>query len=300
MDRIDLFRIFLRVVECASFTRAAASLDLPRSSVSAAIQMLERRVGTRLLARSTRKVSPTPDGEAFYTRCQQLVADVEEAEALFKRGKAALSGTLKVDLPGRIGRLIVAPALPEFLDRYPGIDIEIGVTDRAINLIEEGVDCTVRVGPLADSGLFARPIGTLPLINVGSTAYLHRHGTPRKPADLAKHFMVRYASATTGRAEEWEWREGGATHTAHLRSRVTVNNAEAYIACCMAGVGLIQVPAYDVAPQLRSRELKEILSDFRAEPLPMTLLYPSRKHLSRRFQAFADWLTDLLQQRCCG
>lgn len=300
MDRVDLFRIFLRVVECASFTRAAASLDLPRSSVSAAIQTLEQRVGTRLLARSTRRVSPTADGEAFYARCQQLVADVEETEALFRRGKAALSGTIKVDLPGRIGRLIVAPALPAFLDRYPGIGIELGVTDRAINLIEEGVDCTVRVGPLADSGLFARPIGALALINVASTAYLRRHGRPRTPADLAKHWVVRYASPTTGRADEWTWQENGSTHGTRVRSRVTVNSAEACIACCEAGLGLIQIPAYDVAEPLRSRKLAEVLQDYRAEPLPMTLLYPSRQHLSRRFQAFADWLVDLLQQRCCG
>lgn len=300
MDRVDLFRIFLRVVECASFTRAAASLDLPRSSVSAAIQTLERRVGTRLLARSTRRVSPTPDGEAFYARCQQLVADIEETEASFRRGKAALSGTLKVNLPGRIGRLIVAPALPEFLDRYPGISIELGITDRAINLIEEGVDCAVRVGPLADSGLFARPVGTLPLINVASAAYLRRHGKPRRPADLTRHFAIRYASPTTGRIEDWEWQESGTTHSMRLQSRITVNSAEAYIACCEAGLGLIQIPAYDVAEPLRTRKLAEVLHDFRAAPLPMTLLYPSRQHLSRRFQAFADWLVDLLKRRCCS
>lgn len=300
MDRVDLFRVFLRVVECASFTRAAASLDLPRSTVSAAIQTLERRVGTRLLARSTRRVGPTPDGEAFYARCQQLVADIEETEGLFRRGKAALSGTIKVDLPGRVGRLIVAPALAAFLDRYPGISVELGVTDRAINLVEAGVDCAVRVGPLADSGLVARPIGVLPLINVASAAYLRRHGRPRKPADLARHFAVHYASPTTGRIEDWEWCEEGATRAMRLRGRVTVNNAEAYIACCEAGLGLIQIPAYDVADVLRSRKLVEVLREFRAEPLPMTLLYPSRQHLSRRFQTFADWLVDLLKKQCCG
>lgn len=300
MDRVDLFRIFLRVVECASFTRAAASLDLPRSSVSAAIRELERRVGTRLLARSTRRVSPTHDGEAFYTRCQQLVADVEETEALFRRGKAALSGTIKVNLPGRIGRLVVAPALPGFLDRYPGISIELGATDRAINLVEAGVDCAVRVGRLADSELVARPIGLLPLINVASVAYLRRHGRPRKPSDLARHIAVRYASPTTGRVEDWEWQAGGTAHKMRLRGGVTVNNAEACIACCEAGLGLIQVPAYDVAALLRARKLVEVLRDFRAEPLPMTLLYPSRPYLSRRFQAFADWLVILLKTRCCG
>lgn len=146
MDQIDLFRIFLRVVECASFTRAAASLGLPRSSVSAAIRTLEQRVGAELLARTTHRVTPTRDGEAFYTRCQRLVTDVEEAEASFRRGEAAMSGVIKVNLPGRVGRLIVAPALPEFPDRYPAIRVELGLTDRAIDLIgePEGRRCPVQ------------------------------------------------------------------------------------------------------------------------------------------------------------
>lgn len=300
MDRVDLFRVFVRVVECASFTRAAADLDLPRSTVSAAVVQLERRVGTRLLARSTRRVAPTPDGEAFCARCRQLVADIEEAESAFRRGKAALAGTLRIDMPGRIGRLIVAPELGRFLNRYPGISVELGVTDRAIDLIEEGVDGTVRVGELADSGLLARRIGILPLVNVASRTYLRRHGTPRKPQDLAKHLAVRYASPTTGRVEAWEWQEGGAVHALRVPGRVTVNSAEASIACCIAGLGLIQVPAYDVAAQLKDGTLVEVLPDFRAAPLPMTLLYPSRQHLSRRFQTFADWLVELLRKRCCA
>ena len=147
MDRIDLFRIFARVVECSSFTRAANTLGLPRSSVSAAVLELEGRIGTRLLHRTTRKVSTTQDGAAFYERCLRVVAEVEETEGLFRQTASTPSGKLKVDVPGRIGRLIIAPALPEFLDRYPQIDIDLGVTDRAINLAEDNVDCVLRVGP---------------------------------------------------------------------------------------------------------------------------------------------------------
>lgn len=186
LDRIDLFRVFARVVECSSFTRAAATLDLPRSSVSAAIIDLENRVGARLLHRTTRHVSPTQDGAAFYERCLRLVADVEEAESLFKQTGAEPAGRLKVDVPGRIGRLIIAPALPGFLEQHPQIDIELGVTDRAVNLIEDSVDCVLRVGPLADSSLIARSIGQLPLINVASPAYLERHGMPATPDDLKR------------------------------------------------------------------------------------------------------------------
>lgn len=296
MDRIDLFRVFLRVVDCGSFTRAADALGLPRSSVSAAVQELEGRVGGRLLHRTTRTLSMTQDGAAFYERCQRLVADVEETEGLFRQSAAGPAGRLKADVPGRVGRLIVAPALPDFLARYPAIDVELGVTDRAVNLIEESVDCVLRVGALNSSGLIARPIGTLPLINVASPAYLARHGMPMTPADLAAHQAVGYASPSTGRVEDWEWMEDGALRMMPMTSRVTVNNAEAYIACCLAGIGLIQIPAYDVAEHLKRGELVDILPGHRAAPLPMTLLYPHRQHLSRRLKVFADWLVALLTQ----
>lgn len=295
MDRIDLFRIFTRVVETSSFTHAADTLNMPRSSVSTAIQELEARVGARLLARTTRSVAPTPDGAAFYHHCVRLVADVEETENLFRSGEAGPCGLLRVDMPGRIGRLLVAPVLPGFLRDYPDIDIELGVTDRTINLIEDGVDCVLRIGPLQDSGLIARRMGELPLVNVASPAYLARHGTPLCPADLRHgHEAVRYASPTTGRVEAWEWVEDGAPRTMALPGRVCVNNAETLVACCLAGLGLVQVPAYDARHHIQRGELVEVMPDWRAEPMPMTLLYPHRKHLSRRLQIFADWLAALL------
>ncbi|MEL4376757.1 LysR family transcriptional regulator [Brucella cytisi] len=297
MDRIDLFRIFTRVVECASFTRAADTLGVPRSSVSAAVQELEGRVGARLLHRTTRKVSPTQDGTAFYDRCQRVIADVEDTENLFRQTAAKPSGRLRIDVPGRIGRLIIAPALPEFLERYPQIDLDLGVTDRAVDLVEDRVDCVVRVGPLSDSGLIARPIGSLALINVASPAYLTRHGTPRELNDLNAHWAVNYASPSSGRVEEWEWLEDGALRTLQMRGRVTVNSAEAYIACCLAGLGVIQIPAYDVRSHIEAGELVEIMPDYRAGSLPITLLYPHRQHLSRRLQVFAEWLEALLKRQ---
>ncbi len=295
MDRIDLFRIFIRVVDAASFTRAADLLGIPRSSVSAAIAELENRVGARLLHRTTRKVALTQDGAAFYERCIRLISDVEETESLFRQSGAQPSGKLRIDVPGRIGRLIIAPALAGFLDDHPQIDIDLGMTDRAVNLIEESADCVLRVGPLHDSTLIARPIGKLVLINVASPGYLVRHGTPRTPSDLADHRAVNYASPSTGRVEPWEWTAAGELHAVAMRGRVAVNSAEGYIACCLAGLGLIQIPAYDVRQHLDAGELVEVMPDYRAEPLPMTLLYPHRQHLSRRVQVFADWLEALLK-----
>ncbi|MGD9838530.1 MAG: LysR family transcriptional regulator [Afipia sp.] len=297
MDRIDLFRVFARVVESANFTRAADTLGLPRSSVSAAISELETRVGARLLHRTTRRVAPTHDGAAFYERCVRLIAEVEEAETLFRRGANDVVGKVKINMPGRIGRLIVAPALPEFLAVHQHIEVELGVTDRAVNLVEENVDGVLRVGPLADSAMIARPIGELALINVASPAYLARHGTPKSPGDLHAHLVVKYASPTSGRVEDWEWIEQGLVRTMPTRGRVTVNSAEAYIACSLAGLGLIQIPAYDVRDHLDAGELTEVMPDHRAAPLPLTLLYPTRQQLSRRFQVFSDWLEDLLRAR---
>ena len=297
MDRIDLFRIYARVVECESFTQAAKALGLPRSSVSAAVATLEQRIGTRLLQRTTRRVSATQDGAAFYEHCARLVADVEETEALFRQSAASPAGRLRIDVPGRIGRLIIAPALPDFLARYPEIDIDLSVTDRAANLIEDGIDCVLRVGPLSDSGLIARSVGELPLINVASPGYLAVHGTPGHPDELDGHRAVKYASPTTGRVELWEWLEDGALHGRALPGRVTVNSAEAYIACCLAGLGLIQIPAYDVAEHLAAGELVAVMPRHRAAPMPMTLLYPHRRHLSRRLQVFVDWLVALLRTR---
>lgn len=294
MDRIELYRVFVRVVDCAGFTRAADQLNLPRSTVSEAVRTLEQRLGTRLLHRTTRQVTPTQDGLLFHARCQQLIADVDEAEQLFRQSPQALSGRIKVDVPGRIGRLIIAPALPGFLQAYPQIDVELGMTDRSIDLIEDGVDCALRVGPLQDSRLVARSMGQLPLINVASPAYVERHGLPTHPSQLGTHWGVLYASPGNGRVEAWEWRENGILRSQPLAGRVTVNSAEAYIACCIAGLGMIQIPAYDVRAELAAGCLLEMMPAYHADPMPMHLLFPHRRHPSQRLRVFVDWMQRVL------
>lgn len=294
MDRIDLFRIFCRVVDCASFTRAADQLGLPRSSVSLAVRDLEGRLGTRLLHRTTRKIAPTQDGLLFYERSLSVIAQLEDAEGMFRQDAQALTGRVHVDMPGRIGRLIVAPALPEFLDMHPGVDIILGVSDRAANLIEDALDCVLRVGPLVDSSLVARPVGHIAFINVASPAYLARHGIPQAPADLDGHHMVLFASPTTARVEPFEWLEGGKLRSRRVKGRVTVNSAEAAIAACVAGLGLLQIPAYDVRAELAAGTLTEVLPAYPAEPMPVHLLFPRRRDRPRRVLAFADWMEGLL------
>jgi len=294
MDRIDLLQVFVRVAEAGSFTRAADRLGLPRATISTAVQQLETRLGSRLLHRTTRRVGLTPDGEVMLERARALVADMEDMEQQFLPAHGQVSGRLKVDVPSRIARRLIAPALPGFFERHPAIELELGSSDRAVDLVLEGVDCALRVGPLASSSLVARPLGHFTLINCASPAYLARHGTPRTPVDLPQHMAVNYASPTSGRAAPWEWQRDGETASLRMRSQVAANNAETYIACALAGLGLIQIPAYDVREHLAAGELVEVLTDARAEPLPVQLVYPHRRNLSRRVQAFAGWLETLL------
>ena len=204
MDRIELLQVFVRVAETGSFTRAADRLGLPRASVTTAVQQLETRLGTRLLHRTTRRVGLTPDGEATLERARALVADMDDMEQQFLPARGQVSGRLKVDVPSRIARRLIAPALPDFFERHPAIELELGSTDRAVDLVLEGIDCALRVGPLTSSSLVARPLGHFALINCASPAYLERHGTPRTPADLPEHLAVNYASPTSGRAAPWE------------------------------------------------------------------------------------------------
>lgn len=296
MDRLDRYRVFTRVIETRSFTRAADTLRMPRSSVSTAIADLEARLGTRLLNRTTRAVAPTDEGEEFYERCLAVLAEAEEMEAMFRAAAGATEGRIRVDAPGRIGRLVIAPALPGFLARWPGIRVELGMTDRAVDLVGEGVDVALRVGPLPDSGLRARRVGAIAQINVASPGYLAAHGTPRAPAELDRHWQVAYASPSTGRVADWEWREAGRSRARPVPWRVSANSAEGYIACALAGMGLIQIPAYDVAGHVAAGALVEVMPDHRPEALPMHLLFPGNPRGTRRLTAFADWLEDLLRR----
>lgn len=294
MDRIDHLRVFVRIAACRSFAQAADQMGLPRASVSLALQQLEARLGVRLLNRTTRRVGLTQDGEALLERAAALIADMEDIEQQFRPAGGSVVGRLRVDVPSRIARRLIAPALPGLLQRHPELQIDLGSSDRVVDLVHEGVDCALRVGPLTASSLVARPLGAIELINCASPAYLARCGTPRGPQDLAGHEVVDYVSPSSGRSAPWEWVEGGETRTAVPRSRVGANNAETYIACALAGLGLIQIPAFDVQHHLQAGELVRLMPDAQAEPMPVHLVYPHRRHLSRRLQAFMLWVDALM------
>ncbi|MBV8635845.1 MAG: LysR family transcriptional regulator [Burkholderiaceae bacterium] len=297
MDRFDEMNVFLRVAETGSFTRAAEVLRLPRASVSLAVQQLEARLGTRLFHRTTRRVQLTQDGQAMLERCRTLLSDLDEVEGLFQRDRSQVAGKLKVDVSSRMGRMVIAPALPEFFRRYPNIELELGMTDRLIDLVQEGVDCAIRGAlTMEDSSLVSRRIAEFPVVNCASLGYVAQYGMPQSIEDLAQHWVVNYASPTTGRLYPWEYLEDGAIKTVQMQSRITVNNAEAYMACCQAGLGMIQVPAQDLGGLLAAEGLVEVLPAWRPAPMQLCALYPHRRHLSRRVQAFIEWVEELLSR----
>lgn len=295
MDKLDQYRVFMQVAEAGSFIRAAHLLNLPRATVSAAVQQLEAGLGARLLHRTTRKLSLTPDGEILLGRIRTLLADSDDIDSLFRAQQHQISGRLNVDVPSRIARRLVAPALPELLRRHPQLRIGLGCTDRAIDLVQEGVDCAVRVGRLHDSSLVVRAIGRLALVNCASPAYLREHGVPDMATLTAAHLAVGYAAPATGRELPWECARGEQLQRLDVPSRVVVNNAESYIACCLAGLGLIQVPRFDVQHLLAAGELVEVLPQCQAMPMEVSLLYPHRRQCSPRLLAFVAWFEQLLQ-----
>lgn len=294
MDRIDAMKIYIRVAELGSFTQAADSLGVAKASTSAAVQELEAELGTRLLQRTTRKVQMTPDGLAFYERSRDLLAELDELQSMFQQGDAGLSGRLRVDLPVAIARNIVMPALPAFLDAHPRLQLDLSSTDRLVDVVQEGFDCILRVGWLSDSSLVARPLGAFPMFNCASPAYLARFGTPMTLDDLAQHRLVDYAPALGGRAALFEYVEAGVRRSIGVPAVLAVNNSDAYQAACLAGLGIIQAPLTGMAQALADGRLVAVLPDYCAAPMPVTLLYPSRRHLSKRARVFMDWVAATL------
>ena len=296
MDRLQQYRIFIQVADMGSFIRASHALELPRASVSAAIQSLEADLGTRLLHRTTRRVQLTADGEQLLERVRLLLAEAENVEALFSTRRQEVAGRLNIDAPSRIARRLIAPALPGLLRRHPRLQLGLGSSDRLVDLVREGIDCAVRVGEPHDSSLVRHALGHLALINCASPDYLRRHGTPANLEELAQgHRMIGYASPTTGREQPWEYLQQGSERSVRVSSQVVVNNAENYIACCQAGLGLIQIPRFDVRHLLEAGALIEVLPGFRPASMPIALLYPHRRQRSHRLDAFISWFEALIR-----
>ena len=293
MDRFNAMRVFTRIVELGGFAKAADSLQLPRASVTILIKQLEAHLGVQLLQRTTRHVSPTLDGAAYYQRCVQLLTDLEETEAVFSTQRQNPRGTLSIDMPSGIGSLIVIPALPTFTALYPQIELEIGLNDRPVDLIREGVDCVLRGGPALDESLVARPLAMMEQLTLASPAYLERMGTPTCLEQLAGHQMVEYVSSASGKRFGLEFLLGSELHPINLPKVVAVNSSAGYFAACEAGYGLIQAPRYHALRQLAEGTLVQVLPDVAVPKMALTALYPPHRQLSQRVRVFVDWLVQL-------
>ncbi|MDR9807399.1 LysR family transcriptional regulator [Rhizobium hidalgonense] len=295
MDRFDAMRVFCRIMERRSFTLAAEDTGLPRSTVTDAVKQLEARLGVRLLQRTTRHVSPTLDGEAYYQRCLSILADIEDAEGAFAGAKPR--GMLRVDVHGTLARHFVLPSLPSFLETYPDIEFYMSEGDRLVDLVREGIDCVLRVGTPGDSDMIIRRVAMLDEITLASPDYIASHGLPQHPDRLAGHRMVGFRSSGTGSPLPLEFIVDGVVREITIPATVTVNAAETYISAARIGLGLIQIPRYHAEKDLAEATLIHMLEDFPLTPTPVSLLYPRNRQLSPRVRVFIDWLVKVFARQ---
>ncbi|NDL63915.1 LysR family transcriptional regulator [Acerihabitans arboris] len=295
MDRYDAMRVFTRVVEQRSFTQAAQDLAIPRSTATDAVKQLETRLKVRLLYRTTRHVSPTLDGEAYYQRCLMILAAVEDAENAFIGARP--KGLLRVDAHGTLARHFLLPGLPAFLALYPDIEFFMSESDRLVDPVREGIDCVVRVGKLIDSDMAARRLGALEEATCASPDYIKRFGLPVSPADLEGHRTIGFRSSATGALMPLEFTIDGTVHSRTLPTTVSVTGAESLVAAARLGLGIIQVPRYHVAGDLACGTLLPLLADYPPAPIPVSVLYPRNRQLSPRVRVFIDWLGQEFAKR---
>lgn len=298
MDRFDAMQAFARVVETGSFTKAAATLHMSKTSVTQLVQQLEARLRVRLLNRTTRKVNVTADGAAYYERVVRLLADVDDAETSLSSASMAPRGRLRVDVPSPFARMLLIPALPAFYARYPEIQLTLGVSDRLIDIIGENVDCVVRGGEITDQSLIARHVGDLQLGIYATPGYLQRAGTPMHPRELeaAGHHTVGFLWSRTGKALPYAMQRGEERIEAHGRPLLTVDDGNAYLAAGLAGLGMLWLPHYMAKPHLASGELVRLFEDWQMTPMPMYLAFPPNRHVSAKLRVFIDWVVELMAE----
>lgn len=290
---LESLRAFVKVAELGSFTGAGAHLASSKSRVSLRVAALEAELGSQLLQRSTRAVRLTTDGEQLLARARRLLAEADEVASMFQ-AKGALRGPLRVDMPVGFARDLFIPRLPELLAAHPGLELSLSTTDRRVDVLREGFDCVLRIGSLADSGLTARRLGVLPMLNCASPAYLARHGTPRRLEDLARHFVVHYSLSFGTDAPSFEYPDGDRYRELPMKSLVAVNNADAYEAACLAGLGIIQAPRTGMAERFASGELVEILPDLTCAPMPVSIVHGHGRNAPKRVRAFMAWIEKIL------
>lgn len=298
MDRFDAMQAFVRVVETGSFTKAAATLHMSKTTVTQLVQQLEARLRVRLLNRTTRKVNVTADGAAYYERVVRLLVDMDDAETSLSSASMSPRGRLRVDVPSPLARMLLIPALPGFFARYPEIQLTVGVSDRIVDIIGENVDCVVRGGEITDQSLVARHVGDLKLGIYAAPGYLQRFGTPVHPRELGEsgHNTVGFLWFRTGKALPYAMQRGEERVEAQGRSQLMVDDGNAYLAAGLAGLGVIWLPQYMAKPHLASGELLPLFEDWQMAPMPMYLAFPPNRHVSAKVRVFIDWIIELFAE----
>lgn len=292
MDRFAAMQAFARVVETGSFVRAAERMEMSTSSLSRLVADLETHLHARLLNRTTRKLSLTETGQAFYERCVQLLADLDEAEALASRATAQAHGTIRLTCPHNLAAQPLAPAIASFITRHPAVKFDVSVSDRVVDLVEEGFDLAIRVGAVRGELLVARKLGATELVLCAAPSYLAAHGAPKTPADLARHQVMTYAYSPTPRV--WQLRDAdGQSHEVRVQGPLHANSGELAIGAAAAGLGIVFEPAYMVGPALADGRLVRVLPDHRGPTLDIWAVYPSRRHLSAKVRLFVAHLAEV-------
>jgi LysR family transcriptional regulator for bpeEF and oprC len=296
MNKLQAMQVFVRVVETGAMTRAADSLQIPKATATTLIQQLEADLGVKLLNRTTRSVSVTTDGAAYYPRCVAILAQIRDTEESLAHRHAAPGGRLRVDVPTLLARWVLVPALPAFFARYPDIDLALGCSERRADLIEEGIDCAVWSGELEDSTLIARRVGLLYFGTCASPSYLAAHGQPRHPDDLASHRCINHFSPRTGKIFDWVFAKNDARIQTSLRGHVALDDENSYLAAAEAGLGVAQIPAFVLKEALERGTLELVLGDWFPEPAPLHVVYPQNRHLSSKIRVFVDWVAELFAE----
>lgn len=292
-------KAFVRVVETCSFTKAAIHLHMGRATVTQLVQQLEAHLRVKLLNRTTRQVNVTADGAAYYERIVRLLADLEDVETGLPSGALLPQGQLRVDVPSPLATLVLIPALPQFHARYPDLQLELGVSDRMVDLIGENVDCVIRGGELTDQSLAARHVGNLALGMFAAPGYLEMAGVPQHPSELGQepHRVVSYRWSRTGKGFPAALLRGDERVQVAGRHVLSIDDGNAYLAAGVAGMGVLWLPEYMAKAPLARGELVRLFADWRLDPMPMYAAYPPNRHISRKLRVFIDWVVELMAQQ---
>ncbi|HEX5737922.1 MAG TPA: LysR substrate-binding domain-containing protein [Hydrogenophaga sp.] len=298
MDRFDAMQAFARVVEAGSFTKAAQTLHMSKTTVTQLVQQLEARLRVKLLNRTTRQVKVTADGAAYYERVARLLADLEDADTGLSSASTTPKGRLRVDVPSPFARMIMLPALPAFHARYPDIQLDMGVSDRMVNLIGDNVDCVLRGVEVTDPSLVARRVGDLPIGVYASPSYLERAGTPQHPRELqdSHHRVVGFLSTRSGKTLPIRMRSGDEHIEVHGKYVVAVDDGNAYLAAGLVGMGILAMPHYMAAEQVARGELVTLFDTWCCDAMPMYVAYPPNRHVSAKLRVFIDWVLELMEE----